>query len=281
MGHLFPAQRVALRLLDSRVHVGQAEARGLTVSDGRGHLHEVQRRVATDRRTGEDIMRPTNEYRTIGPDGEPATIAPPPEWAYNPGKASRGVPPSGGLGGVNRLIERQPSWSQQGLPATLPRSRARPSRRERPDAPLSRDEARAEIAAALDDGAAERIAITRDDGEADAIFRRVSVPGDLEPVMMTERFIEHIAVDRSGRREQFVDYILPSLRDPSEVWLQASQERGRTVYRRVFLTAFEDTNTLVVAQEDRHGWLSWSMYPENRINRRRRGYLLYRRPVAR
>ncbi|MCY4431316.1 MAG: DUF935 family protein, partial [Rhodospirillales bacterium] len=258
----------------------QVEAMGVTVASSDGRLREVQRRVATNRRTGKDIVRPTTEYQTVGPDGEPATVAPAPEWAYNPGKARSGTMPPDALGGLNRLLERQPSWSQLGLPAVLPRSRARVSRRERPDEPLTTDEARAQIRDALSSAGAARIAITRDDGRSDAVFRRVGAPGDLEPVMVTEQFVEHIATDRASRRERFADYILPSLRDPSEVWLAATVRRdtGRVVYRRRFLTSFADRDMMVLVQEDTHGWLTWTMYPDRDINRERRGYLLYRRP---
>lgn len=259
----------------------QVKAMGLTVSESEGHLHEVQRRVATDRRTGEEIMRDTVEYRVTDADGETQRIAPAPEWAYNPGQAAASrPPPSGGLSGRSRLLDRQPTWSQQGLPAALPVSAARPARRNRAEDPLSSEAARADIYDALEDVGGERIEIVRDDGRADVIFGRVRAPADLDDVMMTGGFVEYVA--RKGpadRRVDFADFILPSLRDPSEVWLRAERRGdGRTVYRRAFLTAFEGRSTTIVAQEDTHGWLSWTMYPERDINRLRRGYLLYRRP---
>lgn len=261
----------------------QVKSRGLTVSESEGHLHDVQRRVATDRRTGEEIMRETVEYRVTDADGETQAITPPPEWAYNPGQAAASrPPPAGGLRGRSRLLDRQPTWSQQGLPAALPASAARPARRNRADEPLSPEAARAEIFDVLDDVGGERIEITRDDGRADVVFGRVRAPADLDDVMLTGGFVEYLAGKAPAeRRAEFADFILPSLRDPSEVWLQAERRRdGRVVYRRAYVTAFEDRSTTIVAQEDTHGWLTWTMYPARRINDRRRGYLLYRRPEA-
>ena len=88
----------------------------------------------------------------------------------------------------------------------------------------------------------------------------------------------------AGRRERFADRILPSLRDPAEVWLTAVEDsRGRTVYRRQFITAFTDAgkeHTVAVTQEEKDGSLSWTFYPARAgsVNGRRKGFLLYRRP---
>lgn len=147
---------------------------------------------------------------------------------------------------------------------------------------MAPEAARAEIYEALDDVSGERIEITRDDGWTDVVFGRVRAPADLDDVMLTGGFVDYIATKPPReRRHEFAEYLLPSLRDPSEVWLQAEKRLdGRTVYRRAFLTAFEDANIAVAVREDTHGWLTWTMFPVDRINNRRRGYLLYRRPDA-
>ena len=49
---------------------------------------------------------------------------------------------------------------------------------------------------------------------------------------------------------------------------------GRVVYRPVFIG---NRGGLVVAQENRDGTVGWTFYAEKRLERRRAGYLLYRR----
>ena len=77
------------------------------------------------------------------------------------------------------------------------------------------------------------------------------------------------------------DAIRAVLTDPEEVWLVAERRRGRVVYRRRFLAAFDD-DLVGVVQEEKDGGLAWTFYPGDRVARRdpndnRRGFLLYRR----
>ena len=73
-------------------------------------------------------------------------------------------------------------------------------------------------------------------------------------------------------REQFVDYILPTLREPQEVWLQAQRVAGRVRYMAVYLGA----GGRAVAQEHRGGTVGWT-YPVGQQEKRRTGYLLYQK----
>ena len=103
---------------------------------------------------------------------------------------------------------------------------------------------------------------------------------------------EAIAGLEKGKREQFIDAVLPALQDPAEVWLQPQLVKGKVHYRRAFVAAFDDAGdsstqggrgALVIAQEDPFGLLAWTFVPMDsarNLNARRRGYLLYRREAA-
>ena len=152
-----------------------------------------------------------------------------------------------------------------------------------PRLPAAPDAAAAKrrIAERLSQPGFEPIGITRADGKQDVVFSRVETPAGLEDVYVTESFVDHIVDHKKDHRERFADWILPSLRDPAEVWLtEVTDGRGRKVYRRRFITAFEgtvkDKPTIAVAQEGKDGSLAWTfMRAGSRyLNDQRRGFLL-------
>ena len=131
----------------------------------------------------------------------------------------------------------------------------------------------------------EAIGITRADGVRDVIRSRVETPAGLDDVYIPESFVDHIVAGKRDHRERFADWILPSLRDPAEVWLtEVTDGRGRKAYRRRFITAFQeagrDKPTIAVTQEGKDGSLAWTfMRADARyLNDQRSGFLLYRRP---
>ena len=112
-------------------------------------------------------------------------------------------------------------------------------------------------------------------------YRVVETPPGLDDVTITESFVDHL-VDHHPRREareRFAEFVLPTVRDPDEVWLAAVEgPKGRIVYRRRFIAAFEGRDGLLVAQEARDGSWAWTFYTARTVLRHRRGRLLYRRP---
>lgn len=101
------------------------------------------------------------------------------------------------------------------------------------------------------------------------------IPTPVGPVMLTGEFIRHLVEKRPQQRERFAELIVPTLRDPVEVWLQPTIRRdGRLSYESAYIG---DHGAFVVAQEHREGTIGWTFYLERRLRRRRRGYLLYRR----
>ena len=91
-------------------------------------------------------------------------------------------------------------------------------------------------------------------------------------------------------REQWANYILPTLEDPLEVWLSPVKLKpsGKIVYRRHFITLFDDAGknrgALAVAQENKDSSLLWTFFPQHKIrqmDKRRKGFLLYRKQAGR
>ena len=82
---------------------------------------------------------------------------------------------------------------------------------------------------------------------------------------------------RSDRRERFAPLILPTLRQPDEVW---STRYDDDTNRRRFIKLFGGTkyDMLVIVFEQADGSVLWNMIPRKRgdLNDSRRGKLLYR-----
>ena len=259
--------RCRVRALTAR----QVEARGLEVAKSTSGLRGVMQEAGVDKRTGEIIRRPGTEYSWTDSAGRRHVLLPDPGWSHNPGQGAALYDARLGRGG--RLDTSLPdpavvpdnrrSWKDYGLPATLPRRPAPPVRTPAGDP----DQAKRAI----------RSAIGGDTGS----YRIVETPAGLDDVTVTDRFVDHL-VDHHPRREareQFAEFVLPTMRDPDEVWLTAVEgPTGRIVYRRRFIAAFEGRDGLLVAQEARDGSWAWTFFTSRSVRARRRGRLLYRRP---
>ena len=104
-------------------------------------------------------------------------------------------------------------------------------------------------------------------------WRLVNTPR--EPVIIRRQYIRHIFIKRGQQREKFINWIIPTLTDPNEIWL-TEYEDG---FRRHFIKLFKGgKNMLVIARENKDGSLLWNVIPTSKINyidRRRKGRLLY------
>ena len=256
--------RCTVRALTPR----QVEREGLHVnkSGEDGHLVPVQQVVGVDRQTGEEIIRPGTEYVMPHTAGG-LSMTPDPGWNYNPGRTGA---PFGPLEGdpdrLGPLVGGQTTWQDLGLPSLIPRQ---PASRLPPARPGT--EAKRQIQQAIEQtGGTAPFAL--DDGRE---TRTVAiVPTPTGRVVLTEAFIDHIARER---RSEFAAEIVPTLADPSEVWLQAVVRAGRIRYMPMYFA--NRGNTVVVAWEHRDGTIGWTFYPatNTQFNKRRRGYLLYRK----
>ena len=118
--------------------------------------------------------------------------------------------------------------------------------------------------------------------------RVVRTPGRLEDVLIRKKHLPHLV--EKQHREEWANYILPTLEDPLEVWLSPVQLKpsGKIVYRRRFIALFDDAGktrgALAVAQENKDSSLLWTFFPRGdmrRIDKQRRGFLLYSKQAGR
>ena len=213
-------------------------------------------------------------------------LTPDPGWSYNPADGPPLHDARLGAGGrlatsLDPVAGNRPTWRDHGLPERLPRRAPPPLEAAAPGNP---DRAMATIRKALGVDAADRVGFTRADGTEEVVFGRVRTPDGLDDVMLSERFVEHLAfrheggrrIRRRDGRERHANAIRTVLTDPEEVWLVAERRRGRVVYRRRFLAAFDD-DLVGVVQEEKDGGLSWTFDPRLDMNSQRQGFLLYRR----
>ena len=259
----------------------QVNAGGLTVADSRGRLHTVTQDLGVDKRTGEVITAKGTAYRFHDRDGRPRTLLPDPGWSYNPGKAQTLYDSLGDVTQIDNALPGQPGWRELGLPARLPVTPG-PAPVRLPKAKTGAAQLQQfRMATAAPDF--EEITITRGDGKRDVLYNRVHTPASTADIYIPDSFVRHVVLDHPrGNREQFAHLVLPTLKDPAEVWVSAVERGERTLYRRQFLAAFDEKpgGAVVVVQEHRDGGLAWTFYAagSNHINRLRAGHLLYRRP---
>ena len=119
-------------------------------------------------------------------------------------------------------------------------------------------------------------------------IRVVRTPGRLDDVVIRKKQLPHLLEKQP--REQWANYILPTLEDPLEVWLSPVKLKpsGKIVYRRHFITLFDDAGknraTLAAAQENKDSSLLWTFFPRSdmkRLDKQRQGFLLYSKQAGR
>ena len=119
-------------------------------------------------------------------------------------------------------------------------------------------------------------------------IRRVQPPSPLEDVVIRKKQLPHLL--EKQHREEWANYILPTLEDPLEVWLSPVKLKpsGKIVYRRHFIALFDDAGktraTLAAAQENKDSSLLWTFFQGRNfkyLDRKRKGVLLYRKQAGR
>ena len=180
--------------------------------------------------------------------------------------------------GVLPSVGGRKTWRDLGLPERLPVIWPAPIRL--PKATTLAAQVEQFYAATRSTGFVER-AITRPDGTRDVIYSEVVTPEGLDNVYLTEQFVRHVVGHINQHREQFVNHVLPTLQNPSEVWRQWSRAKGgRMNCDQLFLARFKDIGSLLVVREmPKEGSLAWTFYrvSNKQANRRRAGELTYRK----
>lgn len=137
----------------------------------------------------------------------------------------------------------------------------------------------AALSAGDTDTAAKRIAAAHEIvGVAAGASRRIATPAGVEDVVIRGDMLPHIADGRDKARVRYVNRLVPTIKDPDEVW--RAEYKGE--FRRHFLKAWDDKKvTFIVATEDGDDNVFYTFIPMSgakEANKRRRGVLLYRRP---
>ena len=118
--------------------------------------------------------------------------------------------------------------------------------------------------------------------------RVVRTPGCLDDVVIRRKRLPHLL--EKQHREEWANYILPSLEDPLEVWLSPVKLKpsGKIVYRRQFITLFDDAGktrgVLAAVQENKDSSLLWTFFQGRNfkyLDKQRKGFLLYSKQAGR
>ena len=121
-------------------------------------------------------------------------------------------------------------------------------------------------------------------GKKSAKLRIVRTPVEDFPLKRDQ--LIHVANNRPARRERFARAILPSLEDPSEVWLVLRRgEGGKYFYRKRYIKVWakEKKQFVSVVEEGADGGVFVTFVPNSKwtyIDNQRQGALLYRKEGA-
>jgi len=109
--------------------------------------------------------------------------------------------------------------------------------------------------------------------------RTVKTP--VEDVAINRQRLEHIAEDRAAGREQYADFILPTLENPDEVWLVFYPEYRscRKRYFKVF--AGKDYKFMAIVGENAGGNFLTTFFKTgwSYMDKQRQGVLLYKKEM--
>jgi hypothetical protein len=168
----------------------------------------------------------------------------------------------GGKKGCIRPVSGQQTWRDFGRPdiRTLPNEffNDAPSRIDRSES----------VAQAI-------VAVTAAVGLGDSDRRRVATPvGD---VLVTKPTIEYV-VRQGGAREQYANFIVPTLENPFEIWAVDYGDHIRMRYLALFRSD-KDEPVLGVVRENADGSILWNFMRKNLadMNVQRLGMMLWGR----
>ena len=111
-------------------------------------------------------------------------------------------------------------------------------------------------------------------GLTDDVPRRM-VQTPVEDVLLSRVRVAHITYKFNDHRERFANRVLPTLQEPSEVWM-TYYDNGE--YRKRYIKVFEgETGGLAVVSEDPGGAILFNFIPKEpkSFNSQRVGVLLH------
>lgn len=264
---------------------------------------DVERRGLEVSRSSPGDFSPVEHTVTGGHQVETTSwrgiMSPDPGWNYRPGlpapRPQGPLGPSGSVGGAGWIDSlggeidlggwfapagaAAATWRSLGLPAWRDVSAVPAAPRLVAAGATTRERKRILVERLAQEGFEPEL-LRRPDGRRDAYLAAIQPPGGLDPFVVSYQGIRYLVDNhRAGdARERFADYVLPTIRQPSEVWLQGMADGA---YRRVFLGRFADDRNVVVVDhwDGAQEWILWTFYPSGSApNSRRHGQLLYARP---
>ena len=243
----------------------------LQVSKSDGNRMKRRRKSERTKAPAKCPISVGTRYDSIDAAGNPQTMTP--DWNYNPGQAQS----LSDLAGEQFLapVPGGKNYRDFNLPDAdeTPTSLLPPMPRRLP--PAKDQDAQLQVI---------ETAVGMDDDDV----RMVRTPGHLDDVAIRRERLPHLV--EKQHREQWANYILPTLEDPLEVWLSPVKLKpsGKIVYRRHFISLFDDAGknrgALAVTQENKDGSVLWTFFPQNemrQIDKRREGFLLYSKQAGR
>ena len=232
----------------------------LEVESSAGRLVEVEKAVGKDPETDEPIMRKVTGLRITDRAGNELVFSPDPGFDYNPGKRWASFDPAGEQE-IAKIKETEKTWHEQGMidVRSIPKEQRPPAPAKLPEAP-DLQSALAQLRTAL--GVSETSPI-----------RVVQTP--VGPVTIRDEKLTHLVKKRPQTREEYANFIIPTLTNPFEVWL-ANYTDGS--YRKHYIGLYQDEKDLLVfVKENTDGSLLWNIIRTNdaKINGKRRGILIW------
>ena len=251
----------------------QVKSRGIKVEKGEGQLEKFTQKIGVDKYTGKVLTQQATRFRGKNTAGQKFAEAPDIGFGYNPGSNwprwdKRGISPetlseqaSSGDAGIAIIEPDQKTYEDYGLPSVKDYAA---SLLEQAPTVLTGATSLNEALKIFDEMLLERKEL-----------KRINTP--LESVIIHRQHIRHILLKRDQQREKFINYIIPTLTSPNEIWLTGYSDG----FRRRFIKIFErKKNMLIVVRENQDGSLFWNAIPTSRIDYidvKRKGVLLYKK----
>lgn len=253
------------------VALTEAEFRalGVPLEDGRGRILEKEVPINRD---GDTVT--VQGLRYTGTDGKEGVFWPDPGWDYNPGEAwarfdKKGAVPDCDWGGSADFAEGrktclagvpgQKTWRDYGRPAIadVPKTLRLPT-----PAMIERAPDRTAALAVL----ADTLGVSRQ-----APLRIVKTP--VAEVAIRNEWLAHLVGKEQDAREQFANFIIPTLESPFEVWLSEYFDG----FRHRYIGLFEDAGFLAIVRLNQDGSLLWNTMRARDVylDRQRSGLLLF------
>lgn len=246
------------------------EALGVPLEDGRDAIVETEVLINRD---GDLVTVKGVRYTDVG--GKQRIFQPDPGWDYNPGEAWARFDKKGGIpdcdwGGVADFAEGEKKACLAGVPGQKTwKDFGRPSIADVPAAhrlptPAVLDRAPDRITAQV--VLANVLGVSKQ-----APLRVVETP--LGEVALQYEWLWHLVENEQSAREQFANFILPTLKSPYEIWLSEYDDG----FRHRYIGLFEDLGYLAIVRLNQDGSLLWNTMRArpSYLNGQRAGLLLF------